>query len=77
MRAFKHFYRDCGDFLWGEYGFYDAYNPSINWVAPIFMGLNQGPITVMVENYRSGFIWNLFMSNKDVQNAIRKLEAVR
>lgn len=77
MRAFKHFYRDCGDFLWGEYGFYDAYNPSINWVSPVFMGLNQGPITVMVENYRSGFIWNLFMSNQDVRNAIEKLDAVR
>lgn len=77
MRAFKHFYRDCGDFLWGEYGFYDAYNPSINWVSPIFMGLNQGPITVMVENYRSGFIWNLFMSNRDVQSAIEKLKAAR
>ena len=77
MRAFKHFYRDCGSFLWGEFGFYDAYNPGINWVAPIFMGLNQGPITVMVENYRSGFVWDLFMSNPDVQNAIKKLEAIK
>lgn len=77
MRAFKHFYRDCGAWLWGEFGFYDAYNPGINWVAPIFMGLNQGPITVMVENYRSGFVWDLFMSNPDVQNAIKKLEAIR
>ena len=77
MRAFKHFYRDCGAWLWGEFGFYDAYNPGINWVAPIFMGLNQGPITVMVENYRSGFVWDLFMSNPDVQNAIKKLEAIK
>ncbi len=77
MRAFKHFYRDLGDFLWGEYGFYDAYNPTLNWVSPIFMGLNQAPITVMVENYRSGFIWDLFMSNEDVRNAIDKLDAIR
>lgn len=77
MRAFKHFYRDCGSFLWGEYGFYDAYNPDINWVAPIFMGLNQGPITVMVENWRSGFIWNLFMSNPDVKKGIERLDAIR
>ena len=41
------------------------------------MGLNQGPITVMVENYRSGFVWDLFMSNPDVQNAIKKLEAIK
>lgn len=77
MRAFKHFYRDCGEYLWGEYGFYDAFNPTVNWVSPIFMGLNQGPITVMIENYRTGFIWNLFMQNEDVKSGIKKLEAIR
>jgi len=77
MRAFKHFYRDCGEYLWGEYGFYDAYNPSLNWVSPIFMGLNQGPIAVMVENYRTSFIWDLFMKNEDVRKAIEKLDSIR
>jgi hypothetical protein len=66
MRALKHFYFDLGDKLWGIYGFRDAFNLSENWIAPIYMGLNQAPITVMIEDYRTGLIWNLFMSNREI-----------
>ncbi|MCM4157211.1 glucoamylase family protein [Gramella sp. AN32] len=74
MAALKHFYRDNGKFLWGEYGFRDAFNLTEDWVAEIFMGLNQAPMVVMIENYRSGLLWNLFMKNKDVQQAISKIK---
>lgn len=47
-------------------------NLTNNWCSPIFMGLNQAPITVMIENYRSGLIWNLFMSHPDVRAEIKK-----
>ena len=67
MAAFKHFYRDLGDRAWGIYGPIDAFNESSNWVSPIYMGLNQAPITVMIENYRSGLIWKLFMSNPEIK----------
>jgi hypothetical protein len=67
MAAFKHIYRDLGDRAWGVYGPRDAINLSANWVSPIFMGLNQAPITVMIENYRTGLIWRLFMSNPEIQ----------
>jgi|SRR5580658_18482 hypothetical protein len=67
MAALKHIYRDLGDRAWGEYGPRDAINLSADWVSPIFMGLNQAPITVMIENYRTGLIWKLFMSNPEVQ----------
>lgn len=67
MAAFKHIYRDLGDRAWGVYGPRDAINLSANWVSPIFMGLNQAPITVMIENYRTGLIWKLFMSNPEIQ----------
>lgn len=77
MKALKNYYRNYGSFLWGEYGFRDAFNLTINWVSPLFMGLNQAPIVVMVENYRSGLIWKLFMSHPDVQNGLRKLEALK
>jgi hypothetical protein len=66
MAAFKHIYRDLGDRVWGVYGPRDAINLSEDWVSPIFMGLNQAPIVVMIENYRSGLIWKLFMSNPEI-----------
>lgn len=67
MAAFKHFYRDLGDQLWGIYGPRDAFNASQNWISPIYMGLNQAPITVMIENSRTGLVWKLFMSNPEIK----------
>lgn len=73
MAAFKHFYRDLGGLVWGIYGPRDAFNLTKNWVSPIFMGLNQAPIVVMVENYRSGLIWKLFMSNPEIKPGLDKI----
>jgi len=67
MAALKHFYRDLGDRLWGVYGPRDAFNLTHNWFSPEYMGLDQAPIAVMVENYRTGLIWKLFMSNPEIQ----------
>jgi exo beta-1,2-glucooligosaccharide sophorohydrolase (non-reducing end) len=75
MAAFKHFYRDLGDRLWGIYGPIDAYNLDDDWWSPIYMGLNQAPITVMVENYRTGLVWKLFHSNPETQTMLKKLDA--
>ena len=77
MSALKNYYRNYGHFLWGEYGFRDAFNLSDNWCSTIFMGLNQAPITVMIENYRSGLIWDLFMSHPDVQKGIKKINHIQ
>jgi hypothetical protein len=73
MAAFKHFYRDLGDRMWDIYGPRDALNESADWVSPIYMGLNQAPITVMIENYRTGLIWKLFMSNPEIQPMLDKI----
>ncbi len=73
ITVLKHFYFDLGDKLWGIYGFRDAFNLSQNWVADIYMGLNQAPITVMIENYRSGLIWKLFMANPEIQEMLKKI----
>ena len=73
MAVLKNFYLNYGDFLWGEYGFRDSFDLNNNWCSPIFMGLNQAPMTVMMENHRSGLIWNLFMSHPDVKAGIEKL----
>jgi len=75
MAAFKHFYRDLGDRLWGIYGPIDAYSLDEDWWSPIYMGLNQAPITVMVENYRSGLVWKLFHANPEIQSMLKKLDA--
>ena len=71
--AFKHFYRDLGDRLWGIFGPRDAFNLSENWFAPIYMGLNQAPIAVMIENYRTGLVWKLFMSNAEIRPMLDRI----
>jgi len=73
MKALKNYYYNYGKFLWGEYGFRDAFDLNENWCSDIYMGLNQAPIAVMMENYRTGLIWKLFMSDKDVMNGLQKL----
>ncbi len=73
MAALKNYYRNYGKFLWGAYGFYDAFNLDENWCSGLYMGLNQAPIIVMIENYRSGLLWNLFMQNDDIKNGLQKL----
>lgn len=70
MKALKHFYRDLGGQLWGNYGLRDGFNVSENWFDDVYMGLNQAPIVVMIENYRTGLIWNKFMSNPEIQPAL-------
>jgi hypothetical protein len=71
--ALHRFYDDLGGTLWGIYGFRDAYNETEDWVAPIYMGLNQAPIVVMIENYRSGLLWKLFMANDEIRSALNRL----
>jgi len=73
MTMLKHVYRDMGDSVWGVYGPRDAVNLSQHWVSPIFMGLNQAPITVMTENYRTGLVWKLFMSNPEIKPMLQKI----
>lgn len=75
MAAFKHYYRDLGAQLWDIYGPRDAFNPGENWISPIYMGLNQAPIAVMVENYRTGLVWKNFMANPEIGVMLQKLDA--
>ncbi len=74
MKALKNYYYNYGSFLWGEYGFKDAFNLTENWCSEIYMGLNQAPMVVMIENYRTGLIWKLFMQNEEIREGLRKLE---
>jgi hypothetical protein len=73
MNAIKFFYYTLGDRMWGQYGFYDAFNITKGWTATSTLAIDQGPIVVMIENYRSQLLWNLFMSAPEVQAAKTKL----
>lgn len=73
MKAIRQFYYILGDRLWGKYGFYDAVNYSKDWTASSFLAIDQGPIICMIENYRTGLLWDLFMSAPEVQTGLTKL----
>jgi hypothetical protein len=72
LAALKHFYREFGSRLWGPMGFYDAFNLKENWFANSYLAIDQGPILVMIENYRSGLLWDLFMQAPEIQLALEK-----
>lgn len=73
MRALRHFRAALGGRLWGEYGFFDAFDETRGWVAPSYLAIDQGPIVGMIENHRSGLLWRLFMSCPEVQRGLRTL----
>jgi hypothetical protein len=73
MRAAKYFYSK-GTYLRGTYGFYDAFSEEGNgWVVPRYLAIDQLTIAPMIENYRSGLLWNLFMGAPEIQAGLKKL----
>lgn len=73
LQAIKFFYYILGDKLWGNYGFYDAFNLNTGWWANSYLAIDQGPIIIMIENHRTGLCWNLFMSAPEVKTGLTKL----
>jgi hypothetical protein len=73
IQALKHFYRDLGHLTWGYYGFYDAFHLGNNWVSNTYLAIDQGPIIVMIENYRTQLLWNNFMANPEIAPALTAL----
>ncbi len=73
LEALKFFYRELGDRLWGQWGFRDAFNLQQNWFSGIYMGLNQAPMVIMIENYRTGLIWKNFMANPEIQSMLKQV----
>ncbi len=71
--AMEYFYYVLGDRLWGEYGFKDAFALKQQWFASSYIAIDQGPIVIMMENYKTGLLWNCFMRNEDVQRGLEKL----
>jgi len=78
MAALQFYYYVLGDKLWKEYGFVDAFSLDVlknngAWFDDAFLAIDQGPIIVMIENYRTKLLWGLFMSAPEVQNGLAKL----
>jgi hypothetical protein len=73
MRTLRHFLDTYGDKIWGRYGFTDAFNPTRGWYANTFLAIDQGPIIVMIENFRSGLLWKLFMAVPEVRIGLSRL----
>jgi len=74
MDAMSYFYNELHDLTWGPAGFYDAFSlVGEDWVAPQYLAIDQGPMVVMIENYRSGLIWDLFMGADEVKQGLDKL----
>ncbi|MBR1551752.1 MAG: beta-glucosidase [Muribaculaceae bacterium] len=72
MAALKYFWSK-GGWIWGKYGFYDAFSEQSNWTLPHYLAIDQCTIAPMIENYRSGLLWRLFMSCPEVQQGLEKL----
>ena len=73
LAAMHYFYRNR-DKLLGPAGFYDAFSPQYDWVAEAYLAIDQGPEIIMIENYRTGLLWNLFMQNEQVKAGLDTLE---
>jgi hypothetical protein len=73
MDAMRNFYFNLGDRLWGPFGFYDAFSETENWFPKKYLAIDQGPIVGMIENHRTGLLWNLFMSCEEIQQGLKKL----
>lgn len=74
MQALRYFYEDMGDKIWEDYGFVDAFNESHNWQAKSHLAIDQGPIVVMIENHRSGLLWDMFMSCPEIKQGLQYLK---
>jgi hypothetical protein len=66
IATMKNFYHTYGNKLWGEFGFRDAFNLSQNWFASSYLAIDQGTIAPMIENYRTGLCWDMFMKNPEI-----------
>lgn len=70
----RHMYNALKSQLWGEYGFRDGFNIDLGWWATDVIGIDQGPIIIMIENYLNGSVWSRFMQNADIQAGLAQAD---
>ncbi|HSF31163.1 MAG TPA: glucoamylase family protein [Candidatus Tectomicrobia bacterium] len=72
LASLRHMYASYRTKIWGPYGFRDAFNPSKQWFATDYLGIDQGPIVLMIENYRTDGIWDVFMQHPAIQHGLER-----
>lgn len=73
LAVMRNFYENYNTEIWGVAGFYDAHSLEHKNANPQYLAIDQGPMMVMIENYRTGLLWNLFMNAPDVKEGLIKL----
>lgn len=72
-KALENFYYNLNNELWGDYGFFDAFSIHYNWYSDRYLAIDQGPIILMIENYRTQLLWNLFMQDQEIIEGLNNL----
>jgi hypothetical protein len=72
LPTLRYFYTHARSSLWTAYGFRDAFNLGQGWYGTDELGIDQGPIVIMIENYRTQRVWQLFMQNAEVQRGLQR-----
>ena len=73
MRVLRTIRGPYGNKTWQRYGFVDAFNPLTNWYDADVLGIDFGITMLMVENHRTGFVWQTFMKNSEAGTAMLKV----
>jgi len=73
MKALHYLYENKTIELIGVAGPYDAFSPHYNWVTKRYLAIDQGTIAPMIENHRTGLLWNLFMNAPEVKTGLLNL----
>ncbi len=63
-----------GNQIWGKYGYLDSFNPTAKWVNNDYIGIDQGPMLIMIENFRTGLVWNYVMADPIIQKGLKELD---
>jgi hypothetical protein len=71
LPTLRHFYDQFLTNVWCDYGFRDAFNLTANWWAADVIGIDQGPILLMAENYRSQTVWRRFAQIPEIQRGLQ------
>ena len=72
LPTLRYFYTQYRPRIWTAYGFRDAFNLGAQWYGSDELGIDQGPIVIMIENYRNQRVWRLFMRNEEVQRGLQR-----
>ncbi|MDP2366424.1 MAG: glucoamylase family protein, partial [Ignavibacteria bacterium] len=73
LPTIKSFNEKYGKVLWGPYGYFDSFNPTLNWFNKEYIGIDQGPLLLMIENFRTGLVWNYVMKDPIIQKGLNRL----